>query len=233
MPARATARLLFITGTDTGVGKTVLTALLLAHLRARQVRALAIKPFCSGDRADVTLLRSLQGDELTADEINPFFFSEPLAPLAAARGRRAIPLERVVERVQKVAGRCECLLIEGIGGLLVPLGHNYSVLDVIARLRCEILVVARNQLGALNHTLLTVRALRSRLPLLRKSTTRLKVVLMQPRMPDASSASNPRLLARLLDPTPVWTLPYLGTRRHTPQAILAAANQTTLARILA
>lgn len=209
------ARLIFITGTDTGVGKTTLTALLLAHLRSQQISAKAIKPFCSGSRDDVTLLRSLQDNELTLDEINPFFFSEPLAPFAAARlHRRRIPLQRVVDNIRRIAG-CDYLLIEGVGGLLVPLGANYNVLDLVTRLGCEIIVVARNQLGTLNHTLLTVKALHSAWSSgvkQREGDPRVKVVLMQPRRPDPSSASNPRILAALLKPTPVLSLPFLGQR---------------------
>src|SRR5581483_3100804 len=85
-PRRA-GRILFITGTDTGVGKTLLTAMLLHHLRVAGRRTLAMKPFCSGGRDDVELLHALQDGELTADEINPFYFSEPTAPLVALRRR--------------------------------------------------------------------------------------------------------------------------------------------------
>ena len=218
-PAMRETRLIFITGTDTGVGKTTLTALLLAHLRSQQISALAIKPFCSGSRDDVTLLRSLQDNELTPDEINPVFFNEPLAPFAAARlHRRRIPLRHVLEHIRLIARRCDCLVIEGVGGLLVPLTSNYSVLDLITRLRCEVLIVGRNRLGTLNHTLLTIRALRSASSSgLKpgKGGENIKVVLMQPRHPDASSASNPRVLAELLKPTPVVLLPFLGQRCNT------------------
>src|SRR5215471_13308077 len=71
------SRLIFITGTDTGVGKTVLSAMLLSHLRAGGCHALGLKPFCSGARADVDLLRAVQARELTREEINPFYFPEP------------------------------------------------------------------------------------------------------------------------------------------------------------
>ena len=81
----ALAKTIFITGTDTGVGKTVLTGLLLHHLREKGVRALAMKPFCSGSRRDVKLLKALQNSELTDDEINPYYFKEAVAPLVAAR----------------------------------------------------------------------------------------------------------------------------------------------------
>src|SRR5215510_11029750 len=108
---------IFITGTDTGVGKTLLTGLLLAHLRQNNVHALAMKPFCSGDRADVELLHKLQDGELARDEINPFYFSRPLAPAVAARkGNRSVPLPEVLRRIEVLEKRCDLLLIEGIGG---------------------------------------------------------------------------------------------------------------------
>ena len=80
-------KIIFVTGTDTGVGKTLLTALLLQHLRAHGQSALAIKPFCSGGREDAELLHSLQENELTLDEMNPFHFKKPLAPYLAATRR--------------------------------------------------------------------------------------------------------------------------------------------------
>ncbi|MGH7971881.1 MAG: dethiobiotin synthase, partial [Limisphaerales bacterium] len=186
-------RLLFITGTDTGVGKTVLTALLLAHLRRTGRRALALKPFCSGSRADVTLLRSLQHGELTVEEVNPFYFAQPVAPWVATRRtpQRRVKLQTVTRHIRSIAARHlsgttpdEFLLIEGCGGLLVPLGDNFTVLDLLARLRCETLLVSRNRLGTINHTLLAVAALAQASQGARDGV-RSKVVLMSPRLPDA------------------------------------------------
>ena len=75
----------FITGTDTGAGKTVLTALLAAFLRGRGVKVAALKPICSGGRADATIIFTALGGRLTLDEINPWHFRAPIAPLLAAR----------------------------------------------------------------------------------------------------------------------------------------------------
>src|SRR2546426_834034 len=82
---RRVAKILFVTGTDTGVGKTLVVASLLYHLRQRDVSALAMKPFCSGSRADVQLLQRIQDGAVTNEEANPFYFREPVAPLVAAR----------------------------------------------------------------------------------------------------------------------------------------------------
>src|SRR5262249_26270777 len=143
----------------TEVGKTLLTALLLTHLRRRNVPTLAIKPFCSGNRADAQLLHDLQQGDLTINEINPFFFALPVAPLVAARqiGRSPQP-GQLLTYVRSIAGRLHgrkddhrkskiphsVLLIEGAGGLLVPLAPGYFVLDLIRDLRCEVIVVSRN-----------------------------------------------------------------------------------------
>ena len=88
VPSAQFPRIVFITGTDTGVGKTLLTAMLLAHLRDCGVNALAMKPFCSGGTTDLHVLNEIQGNELTNAEINPFYFTEPVAPLVAARKHR-------------------------------------------------------------------------------------------------------------------------------------------------
>ena len=223
--ANASKRIIFVTGTDTGVGKTVLTAVLLHHLRAgqctprerslllapRAFRTLAIKPFCSGSRADVRLLQSFQPGELTDDEANPFYFRAPVAPLVALRkSRRKIALKEVLRRIETVKNKCDCLLIEGSGGLLVPLAETFTVADLIAQLNeqnttFQVIVVARNRLGTINHTLLTVRHLQS------IGIQNITIALMSPEKPDSSSATNPKMLAELLSPVPVVLVPFLGS----------------------
>lgn len=233
-PRPRTGKIIFITGTDTGVGKTVFTALLLHHLRTIGVHALAMKPFCSGGRADVRLLRAMQDGELSEDEINPFYFSEPVAPLVASRRhKKSISLGEVLRQIKRVSRRCECLLIEGSGGLLVPLGENFLVSDLIHRLDGEVIVVARNRLGTINHTLLTINGLmpkliqtrnqrpfpRSALNInrLRNSDAKcvtgvknLRIALIAQERKDSSSASNWRILSELCAPIPVLVVGFLG-----------------------
>jgi dethiobiotin synthetase len=198
-------KIIFITGTDTGVGKTIFTGLLVHHLRTTGVHALAMKPFCSGGRGDVRLLRAMQDAELTEDEINPFYFPEPIAPLVSARKhKRNIPLQEVVLRIKKIARQCECLLIEGSGGLLVPLGEKYLVSDVIRRLKCDVILVSRNQLGTINHTLLTANALK------RFGVKNIAVALMGTSKKDASVEKNAELLREFLGKIPVREIIFLG-----------------------
>ena len=246
--------ILFITGTDTGVGKTVLTALLLSSLRARGARALALKPFCSGTRADAELLHGLQEGDLSLDEVNPFYFAEPVAPLVSARRHGShVPIEKVTQHIKATLARLRgglpssanlktenskaatqsYLLIEGSGGLLVPLGEGYTVLDLILRLRCRVLVVSRNQLGTINHSLLTLRALRRRaLDGSRRRSQRgdsvsrfIKMILMDQRSPDISSRTNPRVLREWIGAVPLIQLPYLGAKIGSVGAIRANAPQ--------
>jgi dethiobiotin synthetase len=247
-------RIIFITGTDTGVGKTLLTSLLLCHLRQTGRHALALKPFCSGSRADARVLHTLQEGDLTLDEINPFFFPEPVAPFAAVHKRgRFIRIEDVLDHIRSVAFTApsspdarhknrkakrtiaKTLLIEGSGGLLVPLGKGYSILDLITALRCETIIVSANRLGTINHTLLTVQALQTTAGSPCRSVLHApKIVLMGSRVPDPSSASNPRILAELVSPLPLFLLPFLGAHCRTAAAIraIAARLRPILARLV-
>jgi dethiobiotin synthetase len=201
------SRITFVTGTDTGVGKTLLTASLLFHLRQSGVKALAMKPFCSGGTADVDLIQAIQGGNPARDQVNPFYFPEPIAPLVAARKRhRRIRLSQVLRAIDRMKIRCERLLIEGSGGLLVPLGEGFTVADVIANLQCDVVVVGKNHLGIINQTLLTVEALRAR------GVTRIKVVLMGQSSPDVSARSNAAILEETLVNIEVLPIPHLGAR---------------------
>lgn len=234
LPAAIPPRVVFVTGTDTGVGKTVLTGLILAHLRGRGVRAHALKPFCSGGTGDVDLLDALQDGELPREVVNPYLFPEPVSPLVAARRhRRRVRLPQVMECIREAQCGCECLLIEGAGGLLAPLGEGFSAAEIIAALRCEVVVAAFNRLGVINHVLLTLRALRA-LPIGDRAVPRtlvaarvrpLAVVLMNPARLDLATATNAPLLKELLAPTPLIGLPFLGPNCDLPQVIRRAAQR--------
>ncbi|MBI3848910.1 MAG: dethiobiotin synthase [Verrucomicrobia bacterium] len=199
------SKIIFVTGTDTGAGKTLLAGLLLHHCRHSGCHALGMKPFCSGGRDDVVFLSSVQNHELPMDEINPFYFAEPIAPLVAARKRRrAVRLSDVLDRIRRLESKCDRLIIEGAGGVLVPLGEGYSVLDVIAFLRCQVVVAARNKLGMINHTLLTVKALQA------VGIKSITVILMGCRGRDVAVHSNQNTLQELLSPITVLSIPFLG-----------------------
>lgn len=155
---RFSVRPLFVTGTDTGVGKTFVTAALVRALRKAGVHAGAVKPFATGNRDDARVLRAAMEGELTLEEVNPVFFRRPLAPMVAAR----LEGKRVPLRVKLPGKRFDVLLVEGVGGWLVPLTERVTVADWVSRRGWPIIIVARAGLGTLNHTLLTVESARRR-----------------------------------------------------------------------
>ena len=217
----------FITGTDTGVGKTVLTALLARHLRERGVNAAALKPICSGGRDDARALRVAMNGALTTDEINPWHFRAPIAPLSAARReRRRVGLADILAHVRTMQRRFDVLLVEGAGGLLSPLGENFDSRDLIAALRAMPIVVCPNRLGAVNQVLLTLAALP------RSASCRARVVWMSPSKPDASTSTNVGLLAEFLDAQRIFCLPRLGGR-FDPEKILKDSRVRRTLRALA
>jgi dethiobiotin synthetase len=181
---------LFITGTDTAVGKTMLAALLTWFLRERGVNAAALKPICSGGRADARALRAAMDGALTLDEINPWHFRSPIAPLLAAKlEKKSVRLAQVLAHIRVLQRRFEVLVVEGAGGLLSPLGENFDSRDLIAALHARPVIVAPNQLGAVNHVLLTLEALPQDL------RAKARVVLVSPPRSDAATKSNAKLLA--------------------------------------
>ncbi|MBL9173562.1 MAG: dethiobiotin synthase [Verrucomicrobiales bacterium] len=202
------SRIIFVSGNDTGVGKTVLSVLLIRHLRRTGRRAVALKPFCSGGREDAEALFRAQAGEVDLERINPWHFRAPLSPaVAARRERRRIELRSVMAHLRQESRGRETLVVEGAGGLLSPLGGGYSARDLIRRLGAMPLVVCPNRLGVLNQALLVLEALPESV------RAQARLVLMQPEDPDPSTASNPGELRALLGPGRVFVLPRLSSAR--------------------
>lgn len=151
---------IFITGTDTGVGKTHVTAALLRELRRQGHNAAAMKPIaCGADgRQDAVTYRRIMGNAVALDILNPIYLRYPLAPSVAARleGRR-IRLPVIHRAYSQLATDYSPLLVEGAGGWLVPIRRHYFIADLARDLGLPIIIVARLGLGTLNHSLLTVR----------------------------------------------------------------------------
>src|SRR6266496_2869342 len=126
-------RILFITGTDTGVGKTVFAVLVTRHLCDRGFYVATLKPVCSGSRDDARLLRDAAGKVLPLREVNPWHFRAPLAPLLAARQeKKRVRLREVRAHIRRVARQFDVVVVEGAGGLLSPLGEDFDSRDLIA-----------------------------------------------------------------------------------------------------
>jgi dethiobiotin synthetase len=242
------AQTLFITGTDTGVGKTVLTALLAQFLRAHGVKAAALKPICSGDRADARKIFAALNGTLPLDEINPWHFRAAIAPtLAAEREKKTVPLAPVLVHLRAMQKKFDVVLVEGAGGLLSPLGvcgggrwrsqktsaltgcrykQNFDSRDLIAALRATPVVVAQNRLGAVNHILLTLEVLPKNL------RDGARVVLMSPPKPDSATATNAKLLGRFVSNTKIFTLPWLGEKLCFADALKNRQAKRTLAALI-
>lgn len=165
-PAR---RGVLVTGTDTGVGKTVLAGAICAALASRGERVAAIKPAVTGldEPADEwphdhELLAAAASAGQAAGEIAPYRFGPPLSPHFAAElaGERIEPA-RLLEAAQAAAERSDALVVEGIGGLMVPLTPGYLVRDLAVELALPVAIAARTGLGTINHTLLTIGAARA------------------------------------------------------------------------
>jgi len=220
-------RTLFITGTDTGAGKTVLTALLARFLRQRGVRVAALKPICSGGRADALALHAALDGALALDEINPWHFRAAISPLLAARlEKKPVKLSAVLEHIRATRKKFAVVLVEGAGGLLSPLGENFDSRDLILALRATPIIVAPNKLGAVNHLLLTLESLPKNL------RARAKVVLMSPPKSDAATASNAKLLAQFVSPEKTFTLPWLGEDFSATEVLKKRQVKRTLAALL-
>lgn len=152
----------FITGTDTGVGKTYVTDRLVRGLRARGVDAVGFKPICCGPRDDADTLHAASGHALSLNETNPVWLRTPAAPYTAAMiENRHIDLDLIRETYARLRQRHEAVLVEGVGGWLVPILRDFTVADLAVEWRLPVIVVVGNRLGALNHTALTVRAVQA------------------------------------------------------------------------
>jgi dethiobiotin synthetase len=149
----------FVTGTDTGVGKTHTILQLLRLLRRSGVACAGFKPICCGDRRDAELLLAAGTEGLMIDEINPLWLKTPLAPFAAARIEGAkIDIEEIMSAFRALQRRVETVIVEGVGGWLVPIRTDYFISNLAADIKLPVLVVVQNRLGCLNHTALTVRS---------------------------------------------------------------------------
>ncbi len=157
---------LFITGTDTDVGKTVVSRAILKYLNDAGLRTLGVKPVCCGGREDVTTLQEVNasaGFSFAADEVNPLFLSEPAAPISIAGELPELPI--LLDALTSLTDAP--LLVEGAGGWAVPVSDSWGMQDLAVALGLPVIMVVANKLGALNHSVLTAQAIQQAgLPLL-------------------------------------------------------------------
>ncbi|MEC9072991.1 MAG: dethiobiotin synthase [Myxococcota bacterium] len=202
-----TGRIVVVTGTDTGVGKTLVTAALGRCLRDRGVRVVAVKPVESGvdgsEGEDGHLLAEATGQGSPREALDRL--KVPVAPPEAAE-MEGLTLEpqRWLSAIRELSLEHEVVLVEGAGSLLSPLTWETSLLDLAQDLNATAVVVGLDRLGVQGHTLLTIRALRD------AGRDTLAVVLNAPEKPDASTETNGRALTRVDPSIQIISVPRVG-----------------------
>ncbi|MEP6883022.1 MAG: dethiobiotin synthase [Dokdonella sp.] len=158
----------FVSGTDTGIGKTRVSTLLLRAMRRSGIAAIGMKPVASGCEStssglrneDALALIEAAGVELRYEDVNPYAFRDPIAPhLAAADADVVIDPQIIVEACERLRRDAEFVVVEGVGGWLAPLGGSLMQADLARALDLPVLLVVGLRLGCLNHALLTARAI--------------------------------------------------------------------------
>ncbi len=158
----------FITGTDTDAGKTFVACALLHALRAKGVTAIGMKPVSAGTDADgkngdVEQLLAASGVQAPYEFINPYLFTQAIAPhIAAAATDRQIDIGHIVEAFNTLRGMADAVLVEGVGGFCVPLGPDTDTAHLAEQLGLPIILVVGMRLGCINHALLTQQAIAAR-----------------------------------------------------------------------
>src|SRR3954454_4306858 len=159
----------FVTGTDTEVGKTVLTAAICAAAAAKGIKVAAFKPVVTGlDEAvdewprDHELLAAATNAGQSPEDIAPYHFGPAVSPhLAAKLGDAQLDADELVAKARAQAEKADAIVVEGVGGLLVPLTNDYLVRDFAGELSLPVVIAARPGLGTISHSLLTIEAARA------------------------------------------------------------------------
>ncbi|MFB0935966.1 MAG: dethiobiotin synthase [Propionivibrio sp.] len=158
----------FVTGTDTEVGKTFATCALLLALRNLGIQAIGMKPVAAGTdengrNDDVERLIAASGVDAPRDLINPYLFQPAIAPhIAAAEAGQVIDIGHIVAAFEELRRKADAVLVEGVGGFCVPLGHDCDTADLAEKLALPVILVVGMRLGCINHALLTCQAIAAR-----------------------------------------------------------------------
>jgi dethiobiotin synthetase len=192
-----------ITGTDTGIGKTFCGCGLIRAARAAGVNCCGMKPFCTGDTSDVELIAAASGNDIPHHLLNPVWLRPPLAPYAAAMlENRPIDITAVQKAYHELAAKHDLVLVEGAGGLLVPILRDYNFRDLAVDLNLEVILVAPNRLGVINQGLLNAESIAN-------AGLRLALLILNEVDPEPSLATqtNPSILEELLN-VPLYLSPF-------------------------
>jgi len=213
-----------VVGTDTGVGKTVFAGLFARYLMDKGVGVRAVKPFCSGGKADIEFLLAAQDGNLGQEDLNFWYSDEPISPAAwELRHGQAVDFDGCIAWTQQKGGETGVLLVEGVGGLLAPLAKGKTVASLGQALGAQLVVVAPNRVGVINQVLLTVEAAAKR------GLEVVCVVLMGQKVPDDSVPENADLICQNLPEMTAFKgvieFPHLGSDPSDPSLIPVHSNE--------
>jgi dethiobiotin synthetase len=229
---------IFVTGTDTGVGKTLVTSALLVCLRQRGIDVGVMKPIETGispspkAQSDGSRLRKAAGCHDPITEVSPYRFRLPLAPLSAARAEgRALLLTTIFRHFQALLQKHSFMLVEGAGGIYVPITQSLNMADLIKKMKLPAVVVGHSGLGGVNHALLTIEALRERkIPTLALVLNQLRPVLT--RTESLQEQSTVTLLRRLAKVPVVGPIAYSPRfNRHWDVGLTHLAETSAITRL--
>ena len=216
---------IFVTGSGTDVGKTFLSAALIRHWRAAGHTVAAFKPVVSGldpatpEASDPGVLLAALGRPTEIETISPWRFAAPLSPdMAAAREGRALDFNAIVEFSRRAVASADRVLIEGVGGVMVPLDERHTVLDWMSALRLPVLLVAGSYLGTISHTLTALRVL------VQRNLTIAAIAVSESAAPGAPLDETVATIARFADLIEVVGVPRLSSDAHRHPAIARIAT---------
>ena len=222
---------LFITGTDTGVGKTTIAAAMAMAMKKRGLNVGVMKPLQSGIDSDADILMAAAGVCDDRELVVPYSFKEPVAPTLAARLEGvSIDLDLIRKGYETLALRHDLMIVEGAGGIMVPLVENrkesYLFSDLAAELQLKTVIVARAGLGTVNHTLLTVDHAR-------KKGLHIACIIINgyPENPGLSEENNPAMIEELCD-VPVIIVGHNPLRQDNPAFIEKTADEIDIDRLI-
>jgi len=200
---------IFITATDTDAGKTIVACGLATALQKKGMQVGAIKPVASGAIPNPDCIMLSRCLKLDYDQVSAVSFTQPLAPYAIVRktGVR-VDIAYAIEKIRKLENISDFVIVEGIGGLLVPIEKQYSVIDLIVELGYPVLVVCRTGLGTINHTLMTLKMLE--LKKIRVAGFVANSVSFEP--DDISRPDNPQIIEELSGTECLHVFPYIDGR---------------------
>ncbi|MBV8102208.1 MAG: dethiobiotin synthase [Verrucomicrobia bacterium] len=192
-----------ITGTDTGIGKTFCGCGLIRAARAAGIKCSGMKPFCTGDTCDVELIAAAGNNAVPHHLLNPVWLRPPLAPYVASMlENRPIDITAVQKAYHALAASYHLVLVEGAGGLLVPILRDYNFRDLAVDLNLAVILVAPNRLGVINHVLLSAESITN-------AGLRLALLILNEVDPEPTLATqtNPSILEELLN-VPLYLSPF-------------------------